>query len=253
MVEALLARYALRRAAAHKALANAYSLVRVLTETVLWSVVAILVLSNFGINVTAMIAGLGIGGIAIGLAAQGLFADLFGSLAIVFDRPFVQGDFIVFGDKSGTIENVGIKSTRIRALSGEQIVLSNTNLLNSVIHNYQRLHERRIVFEFGIAYQTPYMRVREISDIVRSVIEEADFTRFERCHFKNLGDSALLFEAVYHVLSPDYALYMDTQQHINLEIMRRFEKFNVQFAYPTHKVFVGSPSPFDSRPTRAMH
>jgi len=246
LIEALLARYALRRAATHKGFANAYSLVRVLTETFLWSVIAIVVLSNFGINVTAMIAGLGIGGIAIGLAAQGLFADLFGSLAIVFDKPFVQGDFIVFGDKSGMIEHVGIKSTRIRALSGEQIVLSNTNLLGSVIHNYQRLRERRVVFGFGVTYQTPYVRVREIAGIVKSVIEDTDCTRFDRCHFKALGDSALLFEAVYHVLSADYGRYIDTQQKINLEIMRRFEQRNVSFAYQTQTVFFASSPQSDA-------
>lgn len=239
-LNALMHYYATRLQADKKAFANAHSLIRVLVETTIWSIVFVLVLSNFGINVTAMIAGLGIGGIAIGLAAQGIFADLFGSMAIVFDKPFVQGDFIVFGEESGTIENVGIKSTRIRALSGEQIVLSNASLLATTIHNYQRLHERRIVFSFGVTYQTPYGQVRQISDVVRRMIEQASGTRFDRCHFKSFGDSALEFEAVYYVLSPDYARYMDIQQGINLEIMRRFEEMEVEFAYPTQTVFFGN-------------
>lgn len=241
-LDALLRFYARQRGTDNRNFANAYSLMRVMMETIIWSIVFVVVLSNFGIDVTAMIAGLGIGGIAIGLAAQGIFADLFGSLAIVFDKPFVQGDFIVFGDNSGTIENVGIKSTRIRALTGEQIVLSNSALLAMTIHNYQRLRERRIVFDFGITYQTPYAVVKQLSGLVRAVIESTAEARFERCHFKAFGDSALEFEIVYHVLSSSYARYMDVQQDINLELMRRFEELGVDFAYPTQTVFFAEES-----------
>jgi small-conductance mechanosensitive channel len=237
---ALMRHYGVSRNADHKSFANAQSLIRVVIDTAIWSIVFVLVLGNFGVDVTAMIAGLGIGGIAIGLAAQGIFADLFGSLAIVFDKPFVQGDFIVFGGESGTIENVGIKSTRIRALSGEQIVLSNASLLGATIHNYQRLRERRIVFAFGVTYQTHHSQVRQLSDVVRRVIEQTPGTRFDRAHFKNFGDSALEFEVVYYVRSPDYAKYMDIQQAINLEIMRRFEELKIEFAYPTQTVFFGN-------------
>ncbi|HUO88132.1 MAG TPA: mechanosensitive ion channel family protein [Rhizomicrobium sp.] len=239
--DSLMRYYATVKRADHKSFANANSLVRVLTETIVWSVVLIVVLSNFGINVSAMIAGLGIGGIAIGLAAQGIFADLFGSLAIVFDKPFVQGDFIVFGSESGTIEHVGIKSTRVRALSGEQIVLSNASLLAATIHNHQRLHERRVLLPFGVTYQTSHAKMRTIPDVVRRIVERVGDVRFERCHFKAFGDSALEFETVYYVQSPAYMRYMDVQQAINLEIMRRFAEMKIDFAYPSQTVFFGDP------------
>jgi small-conductance mechanosensitive channel len=233
----LIVGYASRHSAGQGALANAVSLVRVLVEVAVWSIVLLVVFSTLGINVTAMVAGLGIGGIAIGLAAQGIFADLFSSLAIVFDRPFVQGDFVVFGDKAGTVENVGIKSTRLRALTGEQLVLSNANLLSQTIHNYQKLRERRILFGFGVTYQTPYALMRQIPLCVRKIVSEIESARFDRCHFKALGDSALEFEVVYFVLDADYNRYMDIQQTINLELMRQFEDMGIEFAYPTQTLF----------------
>ncbi|MBI1212058.1 MAG: mechanosensitive ion channel [Alphaproteobacteria bacterium] len=230
--------YARRRPADQASLANAISLVNIIIRTAVWSVVVLALLSNIGVDITALVAGLGIGGIAIGLAAQGIFSDLFASLSIIFDRPFVRGDFVVFGDSMGTIENVGIKSTRIRSLSGEQIVISNANLLQSTIHNYQRLYQRRIVFSLGVTYQTPVEKVRRIPQIMRDSIEAVEKTRCDRCHFKEFGDSALTYEAVYFVLDPDYNIYMDVQQAINFELMTRFEREKIDFAYPTRTLMI---------------
>jgi len=196
-----------------------------------------------------MIAGLGIGGVAIGLAAQGIFADLFGSLSIVFDRPFVRGDFITFDDFSGTIETVGMKSTRIRALSGEQIVLSNAKLIQSTIRNYQLLRERRVLFTLGLAYETSADRIERVPDIIRAIIESSEGTRFDRCHFKSFGDFALIFEIVYYVQDADYNRYMDAQHTINIAIMKRFAEENLSFAYPTqtlHLVPARTPDRIDA-------
>jgi small-conductance mechanosensitive channel len=179
------ARYAEKRSSDRGTLANAMSLVRVFINITVWSVVALVLLSNAGIDVTALVAGLGIGGIAIGLAAQGIFSDLFASLSIILDRPFVRGDFIVFGDHMGTIERIGIKSTRIRALSGEQIVIANANLLQSTIRNYKLLYERRVQFTVGIVYGTPVADVAAIPGIIRGIVESAGRTRFDRSHLKS--------------------------------------------------------------------
>lgn len=234
----LFAWYARRRPSDQASLANAISLINILIQTTVWSVVVLALLSNVGIDITALVAGLGIGGIAVGLAAQGIFSDLFASLAIIFDRPFVRGDFVVFGTSMGTIENVGIKSTRIRSLSGEQIVISNANLLQTTIHNYQRLYERRIVFSLSVTYQTPVETVRRIPQLMRDAIESVKKTRCDRCHFKEFGDSALVYEAVYFVLDPDFNIYMDVQQAINFELMARFEREKIEFAYPTRTLMI---------------
>jgi len=232
-----LARYAETRAGDRGTIANALSLMKVLINVAVWSVVALVLLSNLGIDVTALVAGLGIGGIAIGLAAQGIFADLFASLSIILDRPFVRGDFVIFGDHMGTIERIGIKSTRIRSLSGEQIVVSNANLLQTTIRNYQLLYERRVVFTLDVSYRTPVEVVQEIPALLEGAVRAARSTRFDRAHFKGFGASALTFEVAFYVLSSDYNVYMDVQQHINLTIMRGFAERDIEFAFPTRTVF----------------
>jgi small-conductance mechanosensitive channel len=156
----------------------------------------------------------------------------------VLDQPFAVGDFIIVDDLMGTVERVGIKTTRIRSLWGEQLVFSNSNLLNARIRNYQRMRERRIVFTIGSTYQTPADQVRAIPGLIREAIEAAPLTRFDRAHFREFGDSALLFEAVYYVLDPDYNKYMDTQQQINLGLLDRFADRGIDFAYPTQTVFL---------------
>lgn len=238
LLKSLLVGYAARTAGDYSTLANASALLRVFVNVAVWAVALLFILSNLGIDVTALVAGLGVGGIAIGLAAQGIFADLFASLSIVLDKPFVRGDFIIFGDMMGTVEKIGLKTTRIRSLSGEQIVVSNTNLLGERIRNYQRLYERRVVFEVGVTYQTPYEKVRRIPGWIREAIEAVDKTRFDRSHFKSYGDSALVFETVYYALTPDYNAYMDMQQAINLALLKRFEEEGVSFAYPTRTLFI---------------
>lgn len=233
----VLARYAETRAADRGTIANAMSLMTALINVAVWSVVALVLLSNLGVDVTALVAGLGIGGIAIGLAAQGIFADLFASLSIILDRPFVRGDFVIFGEHMGTIERIGIKSTRIRSLSGEQIVVSNANLLQATIRNYQLLYERRVVFTLDVSYRTPADVVQEIPALLEGAVRGARSTRFDRAHFKGFGPSALTFEVAYYVPSPDYNVYMDVQQHINLTIMRGFAERGIEFAFPTRTIF----------------
>ncbi len=203
-----------------------------------WTVVLLLVLDNFGLNVTALVAGLGVGGIAVALAAQNVLSDLFASLSIILDKPFVVGDFLVIGDFLGTVEKVGMKTTRVRSLSGEQLIFSNNDLLGSRIRNYGRMFERRIVFSIGVTYQTPADKLKRIPEIVREAIEAVEKVRFDRSHFKEYGDFALIFESVYYVLSSDYNLYMDVQQAINLQIFEQFEHEGIEFAYPTQTLHV---------------
>jgi small-conductance mechanosensitive channel len=209
---------------------------------VLWVVVLLLVLDNLGVDVTALIAGLGIGGIAVALAVQNIFGDLFASLSIVLDKPFTVGDFLIIDDFLGSVEYVGLKTTRIRSLSGEQLIFSNADLLGSRIRNYGRMFERRVVFTLGVTYQTPHDKLARIPAIIREAIEEQDKVRFDRSHFKVYGDFSLNFETVYYVLAPDYNLYMDIQQAINLRIHERFEQEGIEFAYPTQTLFVSSES-----------
>ena len=205
-------------------------------QLALWTVVFLLALDNLGVDVTAMVAGLGIGGIAIGLALQNVLKDTFASLAIILDKPFVEGDFIVVGDLSGTVERIGLKTTRVRALGGEQLIFGNDDLLTSRVRNFARLRERRVVLTFGILYQTPPDVVERIPGWVREIVEAQERTRFDRAHFKGFGDSSLDFEAVYFVLAPEYDAAMDVQQAVGLALMRRLAAEQIEFAYPTRHV-----------------
>jgi small-conductance mechanosensitive channel len=212
----------------------------------IWTFVLLLALDNIGVNITALVAGMGVGGIAVALAAQNIIGDLFSSLSIVLDKPFIVGDFLIIGEFLGSVEKVGLKTTRIRSLSGEQLIFSNTDLLNSRIRNYGRLFERRVVFSIGVTYQTPAAVLKTIPGIIRDAVEAEEDTRFDRSHFQKYGDFALTFETVYFVLSPDYNRYMDIQQGINLAIFERFEQEGIEFAYPTQTVYLGKPSSGDS-------
>ena len=211
-------------------------------KVIVWTVVLLLALENLGVDVTTLIAGLGVGGIAVALAAQNILGDLFASLSIMLDKPFVVGDFIIVGDLLGTVEYIGLKSTRVRSLHGEQLVFSNGDLLTSRIRNYKRMQERRIVFSFGVTYETPYEKLAAIPFTVRKVIESIEDTRFDRAHFKEYGESSLNFEVVYYMRVPDYNAYMDTQQIVNLELYRRFESEGISFAYPTRTVHLQQPA-----------
>ncbi len=204
----------------------------------LWVVVLLLILQNAGVEVTALIASLGVGGVAVALALQSTLGDLFASLAMVLDQPFVLGDFIIVGDYMGTVENIGLKTTRIRSLSGEQIVFSNSDLLNSRVRNYKRMFERRVVFGFGVVYDTSPDTLSEIGAWVKAIIEDLDQTRFDRAHFSAFGDFSLNFEVVYYVLNSDYNFYMDIQQTINIALYRKLASEGVEFAFPTHTILL---------------
>jgi small-conductance mechanosensitive channel len=223
----------------------AMDVVSFLLRVAVWAIIFLLTLDNVGVNITALVAGLGVGGIAVALAAQNIISDLFASLSIVLDKPFVLGDFLVIDDLSGNVEKVGLKTTRVRSLSGEQLVFSNNDLLKCRIRNYGRMFERRIPFTIGVVYQTPAEKLEQIPKILEDVIQKQESARFDRAHFQRFGDFSLNFEIVYYVESSDYRLYMDIQQAVNLEIYRRFAEAGIEFAYPTQTVFVNR----DAAPT----
>jgi small-conductance mechanosensitive channel len=209
-----------------------------LAKITLYTILVLLILSNLGFKLGPLLAGFGIAGIAVGLALQNILGDLFASLTIVLDKPFVIGDFIIVDDKLGVIEHIGLKTTRVRSLSGEQLIFSNGDLLSSRIRNYKRMQERRVLFNFGVLYQTPHDKMAAIPEMVREIIQAQPDTRFDRTHFKAFGDSSLDFEAVYYLLKPDYNFYMDTQQAINLALLGRFESEGIGFAYPTQTLYI---------------
>ncbi|MES0875134.1 mechanosensitive ion channel family protein [Sinimarinibacterium thermocellulolyticum] len=210
-------------------------------RVLLWAIVLLLALDNLGVDVTALVAGLGVGGIAVALAVQNILGDLFASLSIVIDKPFVIGDFIIVDNYMGTVEHVGLKTTRIRSLGGEQIVFSNADLLKARVRNYKRMYERRVVFTFGVLYQTTPEQAEKIPRIVEEIVRAQPLARFDRAHFFKFGDSSLDYEVVYWMKDPEYAKYMDTQQAINLALMRALAKEGIGFAYPTRSLYVEAP------------
>ena len=231
-----LTRYAERKMEEDAAGATTVAFIGFLLRLGLWLLIALVALDTAGIDITALVAGLGIGGIAVALATQNILGDLFASLSIVLDKPFVIGDFVVVGDMAGTVEHIGLKTTRVRSLSGEQLVFSNNDLLSSRIRNFKRMEERRVLFTFGVLYETPDDLLERIPAIVREIIEGREETRFDRAHFARMAASALDFEVVYYMRIPDYNAYMDAQQAINLELLRRLAAIGVQFAYPTQTI-----------------
>lgn len=216
----------------------AMDIVSFLLRVTVWAIVFLLILDNLGVNITALVAGLGVGGIAVALAAQNIISDLFASLSIVLDKPFVLGDFLAIDDLYGNVEKVGLKTTRVRSLSGEQLVFSNNDLLNSRIRNYGQMVERRIVFSIGVTYQTSVENLEKIPSLIEDIVTKQELARFDRAHFQTYGNFSLNFEIVYYVESSDYKLYMDIQQAVNLEIYRRFDAAGIEFAYPTQTLFV---------------
>jgi small-conductance mechanosensitive channel len=207
-------------------------------KVVIWLVVLLIALENLGVDVTGLAAGLGIGGIAVALAVQNILGDLFASFSIFFDKPFVLGDFLTIDSYAGSVEKIGIRTTRIRSITGEQLVFSNNDLLTSRIRNYGRMDERRGTFTIGVTYDTPAEIIEKIPEFLKDVIEAQPNTRFDRSHFKEYADSSLNFETVYYMLVPDYQSLMDTQQSINLEILKKFNAEGVEFAFPTRTVYV---------------
>jgi len=205
---------------------------------ILWIFGALFVLSNLGVEITSLIAGLGIGGVAVAFALENILSDLFSSFAIYLDKPFQVGDFIIVGTYSGVVERIGIKTTRIRALQGEEVVISNRELTSVRVQNFKKLKERRVVFLFGVAYETPNEKVKKIPSIIQEIVEGVEGARFDRSHFQSFGDSALLFETVYFIESNDYTKYMDIQQAVNLGVKEVFEKEEIAMAYPTQTIYL---------------
>ncbi len=210
----------------------------IVINIVIWIIGLVFLIDNLGYDVTTIITGLGIGGIAVALAAQNILGDLFNYFVIFFDRPFEVGDFIIVDDKLGTVEYIGIKTTRIRALSGEQIVVGNSNLTSSRIHNFKRMLRRRVVFTIDVEYGTPIELVREIPRILRRIVETERTVIFDRAHFAKYHDWSLRFEVVYNVTSPDYNTFMDIQQDINFRIYEEFNNLGIRFGIPSHNVAI---------------
>ena len=211
-----------------------------IVNIIIWLLGAVFLIDNMGYNVTTIVAGLGVGGIAIALAAQTVLGDLFSYFVIFFDRPFEIGDFVTVGTDSGVIEYIGIKTTRIRTLNGEQLVCSNTDLTNSRLRNFKRMERRRIVFAIRVTYQTTDMQLRDIPGIVGEIIASKDKLSYDRGHFSGFGDFSLNFEFVYYVDDPDYNFYMDAQQAVYLEIFSAFTEKGIELAYPTQTIQIES-------------
>lgn len=201
-------------------------------------IAVMLFLSNIGFNISSLIAGVGIGGIAIAFAIQSVLEDLFSSFTIFFDKPFKEGDFIVIGNDSGTVKKIGIKSTRIQTLKGQELIVSNKELTSTRINNYKQMTKRRAVFALGVEYGTTATKLEKIPKIITGIIKKIKQADLDRVHFKDFGDFSLNYEVVYYVTNKDYGLYMDIQQKINLELVKAFKKEKIEFAFPTQTVFV---------------
>ncbi len=236
-----------RSSATDRAVVGSLGVIGFIVQVLVWALVGLLTLDNLGIDVTALVAGLGIGGIAVALAVQNILGDLFASLSITFDKPFLLGDFLIVDDFMGSVEYIGIKTTRLRSLGGEQIIISNANLLSSRMRNYGRMMERRVVFATSVTYETPVETLEKIAPLIRTIIEAQPETRFDRSHFAKHAGSSLDFETVYYVRSPDYNRYMDIQQAINLRLHRELTRLGVEFAYPAQRLFLSRMKAEDAK------
>lgn len=234
-------RYAVTRFALSRndpAVGGAVGIIRVMVNVALWSVIGLLILASLGVDVTAGVAGLGIGGVAVALAVQNVLGDLFASLSIVLDRPFVVGDYVTVGEDGGTVEQIGLKTTRLRSLTGETLVFSNSELLKARIRNFREMEERRALLQIGLPYETPRESIHDVVSVLQEVVRSQAGVRLARAHFKAFGPSSLDFEVVYFVLSPDYDRFMDAQQAVNLGVLDAFAARGLGFAYPTRTLWV---------------
>lgn len=209
---------------------------------IVWGIGVVFLLDNLGFKISAVIAGLGIGGIAVALAAQAVLGDFFSYFVIFFDRPFQVGDFISVDDKSGTVESIGIKTTRVSSITGEQLIFPNSNLTNSRIHNHKRMEKRRVSFKLGVEYSTSVELLKEIPAIIRGIIEEIPEAQFDRSHFQAYGESSLIFETVYYIIGSDYNKYMDAQQRIYLNIREAFDMRGIKMAFPSRMLYLNRDS-----------
>jgi small-conductance mechanosensitive channel len=205
-----------------------------------WVIGLLTLARNFGFDVSTLLASLGVGGIAIALASQAILGDLFSYLVIFFDKPFEIGDAVTLSnDVTGTIEYIGIKTTRIRSVSGEQLVISNTNMTNSTIRNWKRMEQRRVAFKLGVVYRTSYRLLQQIPSLVKAIVLEQQQVRFDRAHLQEYGNYSINFEIVYFITAPDYNLFMDTHQAVLFRIHEEFSKLGIEFAMPTQTLFIG--------------
>ncbi len=216
----------------------ALSLLIKLTKGVLWGLAIIIILQNLGYNISALVAGLGVSGVAIAFALQNVLSDIFASFSIYLDKPFQIGDFIIVGEDMGIVKRIGVKSTRIQTLQGQELVVCNKELTESRVHNYKKMQRRRIVFDFGVTHETSSEKLKKVVETIKDIIGNLQITELDRVHFKEFGDFSLIFEVVYYLNSNDYKVYMDTQQEINLQIKAAFEKEEIKLAYPTQTVFL---------------
>jgi len=221
---------------------NTVAILGLASRIILWAILLLLALDNLGIEITGLITGLGIGGIAIALAVQNILSDLLAYVSIMMDRPFAIGDFIVVDEFTGVVERIGLKTTRLRSLSGELLIFSNNDLLNSRMRNYKDREQRRVLFSIGVTYDTPADSLASIPSIIRDILETQEYVQFDRAHLKSFGSFSIDFEIVYYVTTADYIIYMDVQQNVNLEIVRAFEKSEIEFAFPTQTVFLNTGS-----------
>lgn len=212
-------------------------------KLVIWTVVLLLALANLGVDVTALVAGLGVGGVAVALSLQNVLGDLFAALSIALDRPFVLGDTIAVDDLEGTVESIGMKTTRLRSVTGEQLIFSNGDLLKSRVRNLQRMTERRVLLAFGVALATPVEALERIPDLVREAVEGEPDLRFGRAHFKGFGPSSFDFEAAYFVDRPEGQKALDRQQAVNFALLRRLEAAGIALAVPESRLRLERPKP----------
>jgi small-conductance mechanosensitive channel len=242
-VRAWVQRRRLRSAAEDRAALGSLGIISFIASVLIWSLVLLATLDNLGVDITALVAGLGIGGVAVALALQNVLGDLFASLSIALDRPFVIGDFLQVDALLGSVENIGIKTTRLRSLDGEQIIISNSNLLSSRVRNFGRMRERRVAFATHVAYDTPIELIERIPALIRQIVEAEKDTRFDRSHFQKHGVASLEFETAYYVTTADFNRYMDIQQSINLKIHRKFIDLAIPFASPTQRELLKPAQP----------
>lgn len=226
---------------ADRVFAGSLGIIYFVAGLLIWSLLILVALDNFGVNITALLAGLGVGGVAVALALQNVLGDLFASLSIALDKPFVVGDSLNIDAYTGKVEHIGIKTTRLRSESGEQIILSNADILKSRVRNYGRMPEQRILAALRVAYATPSERLRSIPRVLEDIVRSQANARFDRCHFKTIGDSSLLFELSYFAQQPASNPMMDLQQLVNFRIIEEFDRLGVEFAYPTQRVVFEQP------------
>jgi small-conductance mechanosensitive channel len=243
LIAYLITKYARQRLGQDASGSATLGAVRFICNVILWSVVLLLALENFGFDVTALVAGLGVTGIAVALAVQNVLGDMLASLSIVLDKPFEVGDYLTIDQFEGTVEKIGLKTTRVRSLSGEQIIFANADMLKSRIRNFKRMEERRVAFRITVTTQTPQELLVRIPEMLRVVVSAQPGTRFDRSHFHSIGESGLVFEVVYFMLRPDYPSYMNAQQAINFGIVERFQAEGIEFAYPTRLIHVRGERP----------